>query len=190
MSTPTNSLDAQFAEFRSRRFIATPIAGTIAWLAIGVAGLAFETEFARSMSIFIGTGMIFYVALVVAKFTGEDLLGKTRPSNLFDKFFLLTVFQAVMAYSISIPFFLIERSSLPLTVGILTGLMWIPFSGLAGHWVGVFHTSVRTASILFLWYAFPEQRFITIPFAIVAVYVVTIALLELRFRGLESPATN
>ena len=180
------SLDQQLAEFRRQKFLATPIAGAIAWLGIGISGMVFETLFAKSMSVFVGTGMIFYLALLVARFTNEDLLGRRGEKNLFDQFFLLTVFQAVAVYAIAIPFFLVDRTSLPMTVGILTGLMWIPFSGFAGHWVGIFHTSVRTAAVLALWYLFPEARFITIPFAIVAVYLLTLPILWQRYRQVHA----
>jgi len=134
------------------------------------------------MSIFVGTGLIFYLALLVSKFTNEDLLGRNRPKNIFDKYFLLTVAQAVAVYSIAIPFFLVDRTSLPMSVGILTGLMWLPFSGFINHWLGIFHAFARTAAVLTLWYAFPDLRFVAIPFAIVVVYLVTIALLLHRHR--------
>lgn len=174
------TLDEQLAEFRSRKFLATPIAGGIAWAGIGVFSALTDSIFAQCMSVFIGTGMIFYLALLVAKFTNEDLLGKDRPRNVFDRYFLLTVAQAVAVYSIAIPFFWLDRSSLPLTVGIMTGLMWIPFSGFIGHWVGYMHAATRTVAVLALWYLFPDLRFVLIPLAIVAVYAVTIALLIQR----------
>jgi uncharacterized membrane protein YqjE len=67
-----------------------------------------------------------------------------------------------------------------MTVGILTGLMWLPFSWIIKHWVGIFHALIRTASVLVLWYLFPDYRFIAIPFAIVLIYTVTIVILKNR----------
>ena len=84
-------------------------------------------------SLFVATGSIFYLALIVERFTGEDILGRRRGKNAFDKFFLHALVQALAVYAIAIPFFLIERSSLPLSVGIPTGLMWVQFSGFTGH---------------------------------------------------------
>lgn len=156
-----------------------PIAGTIAWIVVGVAGLFLSTG-AAALVLFCATGSIFYLALVVAKFTGEDLLGKQRPGNFFDRMFLLTVAMAFGVYAIAIPFFLIEPTSLPLTVGILTGLMWIPFSGLSGHWVGLFHGVTRTVLIVVAWYVFPAHRFVVVPAAIVAVYLVSLYVLAKR----------
>lgn len=179
------SLDIQRSEFASRKFMAVPIAGAIAWLAIGICGVSLPGVFAKSMSIFVGTGSILYLAIIVARFTGEDFLGRDRPKNIFDHFFLLNVAQAVAVYAIAIPFFMIERESLPMTVGILTGLMWIPFSGYIEHWVGFFHAGARTLLVLVLWYALPEWRFVSIPFAIVGVYVVTIFVLFQRHQRMR-----
>lgn len=179
--TSRQSLDEQFEAFKRNRFIAMPIAGAIVWTLIGVAG-AFLSMVYAVWAVFIGTGMIFYVGLIVARFTGEDLLGKTRKGNFFDRLFLLTVVMAFLVYAIAIPFFLIEPTSLPLSVGILAGLMWVPFSGLIRHWVGLFHGITRTVLVVAAWYLFPEHRFVVIPAVIVAIYGVTIYVLEVRFQ--------
>jgi hypothetical protein len=74
---------------------------------------------------------------------------------------------------------------LPLSVGILTGLMWLPLSWVIQHWVGVFHTLVRTVLVLAAWFTFPGHRLTLIPALIVAVYIVTIIVLERRWRRLQ-----
>jgi hypothetical protein len=133
----------------------------------------------------IGTGTIFYLGFFVARFTGEDLLGRTRKNKFSDRLFLHTVFMAFLAYAIAIPFFLIEPTSLPLSVGILTGLMWVPFSGIIEHWVGIFHSVARTVLIVAAWYLFPQRRFVVIPAVIVGVYLITIYILTNRLRSLN-----
>jgi hypothetical protein len=130
--------------------------------------------------LFIATGSIVYLGMLISKFTGENFLDRNRPQNTFDRLFFLTVGQALLVYSIAIPFFLLDYSSLPLTVGILTGLMWLPISWIIDHWVGIFHAIARTALVVVLWYVLPQYRFVAIPFAIVAIYMVTIALLMNR----------
>lgn len=174
-------LDQQHAEFLDNRFLAMPIAGAMAWTAIGIAGALLPLVYAV-WALFIGTGLIFYLGLLVARFTGEDLLGKQRQGNFFDRIFMLSVVMAVMVYAIAIPFFLIEPTSLPLSVGILTGLMWVPLSGLLQHWIGLFHAFSRTGAVLAAWYIFPDDRFVVIPAAIVAIYGVTILVLAGRGR--------
>lgn len=180
----TYTLDDQRQEFKERRFVAMPIAGMIMWALLIVTGSVLNEQ-AASLAIFIGTGCIVYLGLFVSRFTGENLMKKGRRKNAFDMMFMAAVVQALLVFSIAIPFFLIEPSSLPLSVGILTGLMWVPLSWAIEHWVGLFHTLVRTVSIVLLWYLFPELRFVLIPIAIVVVYGVTIAILEVRWRSLN-----
>lgn len=175
------SLEAQYAVFVNAPGLAMPIAGAIAWTAIGIAGALLPTGLA-AWALFIGTGMIFYIGLGVAKLTGEDLLGRERRGNFFDRVFLFSVASALLVYAIAIPFFLIEPTSLPLSAGILTGLMWLPLSGLLQHWVGIFHAVTRTALVVTAWYVFPHSRFVVIPAIIVGVYLVTIVVLVRRVK--------
>jgi len=173
------TLEEQRIEFSNRKFLATPLSGLIIWLIIGIAGLTMPDR-VTVWVLFIGTGSIVYLGLFISKFTGENFLDKKKPKNAFDKLFFFSVGQAVLVYAIAIPFFLVDYSSLPMTVGILTGTMWLPFSWIVKHWVGIFHSIFRTVLILFLWYALPEYRFVTIPFAIVLIYVVTLLILHNR----------
>ena len=170
------TLEEQRIEFSNRKFLATPLAGLIVWTLIGFIGIFFS-DFIAVWSIFIGTGSIVYLGLFISKYTGENFLDKNKPKNEFDSLFMFTVGQAILVYSIAIPFFILDYSSLPLSVGILTGLMWLPLSWTMKHWVGMFHTLTRTVVILALWYLVPDQRFVAIPFAIVAIYVVTLIIL-------------
>lgn len=175
------SLDEQRIAFQRRSFLAMPIAGAIAWTAIGIAGALLPTGLA-AWALFIGTGMIFGLGNIVARFTGEDLMGGNKDAVDLDRLFMLTVVMAWMVFSIAIPFFLIEPTSLPLTVGILAGLMWIPFSWMLDHWVGLFHAISRTVLVLAAWYVFPDARFVAIPAVIVVVYLLTIVILVRRPR--------
>ncbi len=176
------TLEEQRIEFSNRRFLATPLAGLIVWTVIGSVGIFFS-DFIAVWTIFIGTGSIVYLGIFLSKFTGENFLDKSKPKNEFDTLFLFTAGQAILVYSIAIPFFLVDHSSLPMTVGILTGLMWLPFSWIIKHWAGIFHTMTRTISIVALWYLLPEHRFIAIPFTIVLIYILTLLILKTRKRN-------
>ncbi|WP_460219528.1 DUF7010 family protein [Psychroserpens sp. MEBiC05023] len=179
MSENKRTLEEQRFEFSNRKFLATPLAGLIVWLIIGISGIVLPPK-VTVWVLFIGTGSIVYLALFISKFTGEHFLDKTKPKNEFDGLFLYTVAQAVLVYAIALPFFLIDYTSLPLTVGILTGTMWIPFSWIVKHWIGIFHSVTRTILVLVLWYTFPELRFIIIPFTIVLIYIITMIVLKNR----------
>ena len=173
------SLEVQRQEFSKASFLATPLSGLIIWLIVGIAGLTLP-ETAVVWVLFIGTGSIVYLALFLSKFTGENFLDKSKPKNEFDSLFMYTVGQAVVVYAIAIPFFLIDYTSLPLSIGILTGTMWIPFSWIIKHWVGLFHAISRTLLILVLWYLLPALRFVVIPFGIVVIYLITLIILRNR----------
>lgn len=180
-----STLDQELALFRQRRFLAMPLAGTIAWSLVGVAGALLPLQ-AACIALFICTGCIVYLGMGLSRLTGENFMDKSRPKNRFDSLFMTGVAQAVLVYAIALPFYSLDRSSLPLTVGILTGLMWLPFGWIIGHWVPAAHTLVRTLAILAVWWAFPAQRMVLIPVVIVAAYLPTMWWLERRWRGAAS----
>ena len=173
------TLEQQRQEFSKGPFLATPISGMIAWLLVALSGIFFSDQVTVWM-LFIATGSIVYLALFISKFTGENFLDRNKTKNVFDGLFFFSVAQSVMAYAIAVPFFLIDYTSLPLSVGILTGTMWLPFSWIIEHWIGIAHAIVRTVSIVVLWYVFPQLRFVAIPLAIVLIYMITLIILNNR----------
>lgn len=175
------TLEEQRAVFSRSKFLAMPIAGTIAWAGIGLAG-AFLPTVAAMWAVFIGAGSIFYLGLLVARFTREDLLSKTRPRNVFDRLFMLSIAMCGLGFCVAIPFATVDPTSAPLSVGVLAGLMWLTLSGIIQHWVGYFHSIARTTLVMTAWFAFPNHRFTIIPAIIVAIYLVTIYALAIRQR--------
>ena len=161
-----------------------PLAGAIAWSLVGIAG-ARLSHLGAVWALFIGTGFNAYLGIFLSRFTGEDFLAKGRPKNTFDTLFFLTIGMALLVYAIAIPFFQADYTSLPLTVGILSGLMWLPLSWIIDHWIGIFHSVGRTVLVLAAWYVFPTQRFVVIPIVIVAIYAITIYVLEHRWRAVR-----
>jgi len=179
MTELKRTLEEQKEDFKRKKLLASPIAGLIAWLTVALSGIFFPDHITVWV-LFIATGSIVYLAMGISKWTGEDYLDKTKPKNTFDNLFFLTVVQALLVYSIAIPFFLVNYTSLPLTVGILTGLMWVPLTWIIDHWIGLFHSIMRTILIVILWYLFPSERFITIPLTIVVIYIISILVLKER----------
>ena len=98
---------------------------------------------------------------------------------------MLSVGMAVLVYAIAIPFFLVDYTSLPLTIGVLTGLMWLPISWIIQHWIGIVHGVMRTVLIVAVWYLFPEDRFLAVSLVIIGLYVFAITVLEMRWRALQ-----
>ena len=181
------SLEEQRLEYSRRRLLAMPLAGLLAWLAVAVAGATLNT-FGAAMALFAATGSIVYLGIGLSKLTGENFTDRSRPKNAFDALFMHTVAMSLGVYAIAIPFFMQDATSLPLSVGILTGLMWLPLSWVLRHPVGLWHAGLRVAGVLVAWLAFPEHRFVAVPLVIVAVYAGTLVVLERRWRGLQPSA--
>lgn len=185
------SLEAHRAEFAARPFLAMPIAGMFCWALIGVAGALLPLQCAVWV-LFGLTGSIFYVGLLIARLTGEDLLERHTPKNAFSGAFMSGLLMSLLVFAIAIPFAQQDITSVPLSFGILSGLMWLPLSWIIQHWIGVFHAFSRTVLILIAWYLWPEHRFVSIPCVIVAIYAITIWVLWRRPRSMPSsvpPAT-
>lgn len=184
-STVSISLDQQLVEFRQRRFLAMPLAGMLVWFALIFTGI-FLSSRAQVLAVFIGTGSIVYLAMFLAKLTGEQVKFKSNKNrNFFDTLFLSAVAMCFLCYALAIPFFLENYRSLPFAVAILTGLMWLPIGVLIKHWVCIFHAVVRTILCTLAWVMYPEHSFVLQPVIVVAMYVVSIAALELRWKRMQ-----
>ncbi len=164
------------AEFGQSRMIAMPIAGTIAWTVAGGLGAMLPVGPA-SIALFLCTGMIFPLGILIGRLLGEDVLSK---GNELDSLFGLNIVMALLVWAIAIPFYIVEPSSLPLSVGILAGLMWVPFSWMIQHWIGLFHGITRTVLVVAAWYVFPARRFVVIAAVIVIIYLISIYVLARR----------
>ena len=178
------TLDEQRREFAQRRGLAMPLAGAVAWTIVGAAGI-FLPPILNVWILFGAVGSIAGLGMFFSRFTGENFLDRQRPKNAFDGLFFRTVGEAVLVFAIAIPFFRADYTSLPLSVGVLSGLMWLPFSWIIGHWIGTFHTLSRTALVTASWYLFPHLRFVAVPAVIVAIYAVTIVVLEARWQRIQ-----
>ncbi len=175
-------LDEQRRDFSNRLLMPMPVAGTIAWLIAGLGGYFLPVRQA-AIVLFVATGIIVYLAMFISRFTGEKFPDSSRPMNRFDALFLHILGMTLLGYAIAIPFFFADRTSLPLTVGILTGLTWVPISWLLGHWIGIAHAVARTGAVLAAWYLWPAHRFVVIPAVIVVLYLFAIVVLVNRPRG-------
>jgi hypothetical protein len=184
MKTQTLTLEQQRDIMKQRRFIAMPLAGTLVWAAIGFAS-PFFNEAIQTWMLYLGTGAIFYIGSGLSYLTGERFFSKDRQNTEFDTLFFIGTAMALLVFAIALPVAAIEHTTLPLSIGILTGLMWMPLSWAIQHWVGYFHTVARTLGILIAWYVFPEARIEAISAVIVAVYLISLVALEVRYRAIN-----
>ncbi|GGW66351.1 DUF7010 family protein [Alishewanella tabrizica] len=185
----TFTLEQQRKIFSERRFLAMPLSGLLVWLTLAFTGWLLS-PYQATLAIFIGTGSIVYLGMLIARFTGETIRFSQQPKNVFDKLFLHGVAMSLLVYAIAIPYFLADYRSLPFTVGVLSGLMWLPLGWIIQHWIGIFHAVVRTLLCTACWVLFPEQSMVLIPIGIVLIYALSILVLELRWHRLSNTTSQ
>ncbi len=179
----TITLDQELAAYRQRRFLAMPLAGSIAWALVLAVGLLTDARW-HLLAVFVLTGCIAYLGMGLSKLTGEDFMAK-KNKNRFDALFMLCVGQALLAYAIAIPVAIKDHSSAVFTVGMLTGFMWLPCAWIMQHWIAAFHAVTRTLLILAAWLLAPSQGMLLVPLIVLAMYAITIVTLERRWRALQ-----
>jgi hypothetical protein len=178
-------LEQQREDFKKNRFIAMPLAGTVVWALLGISA-PFVSELTITWLLYIGTGAIFYLGAGLSYLTGERFFAKKAAKNSFDRLFFVGMIMSLMVFAIALPVAAIDHTTVPLSIGILAGLMWMPLSWAIEHWIGYFHTLTRTFGIVVAWYLFPEARVEAISAVIVAVYIVSLLTLERRFQTIKS----
>ena len=185
----TLTLEQQRIAFSKKRFLAMPLAGSIVWTIIGIIGATMPPVW-QVWSVWIGCGSIVYLGMALAPILGEDFFNKQTPNNAFNHLFMVGLVMALLVFSLALPFAMQDYTSIPLTVGILSGLMWMPFSWAIQHWAGYFHSISRTILVLAVWLSFPEHRFVAIPLVIVLIYIITILALERRYKAVNGLIQN
>ena len=179
------TLEQQREDFKKNRFIAMPLAGTVVWALLGISA-PFVSELTITWLLYIGTGAIFYLGAGLSYLTGERFFAKKAAKNSFDRLFFVGMIMSLMVFAIALPVAAIDHTTVPLSIGILAGLMWMPLSWAIEHWIGYFHTLTRTFGIVAAWYLFPDARVEAISAVIVAVYIVSLITLERRFQSIKS----
>jgi len=182
----TLSLDKQREEFSKRRFLAMPLAGMLVWTTIGLVGAFSASIETKVLAVWIGSGAIFYLGIFFAKLTGEDFFNRKGPKNEFDNLFMAGVVMALLVFAIAMPFAIQQHESIPMSVGILGRLMWMPFSWAIQHWIGYFHSISRTIAIVTCYFVAPEHVFVTIPAVIVVIYIISIYVQEKRYARVNN----
>jgi len=179
------TLEQERTLYKQRRFVAMPLAGTIVWAALGFLA-PFVSDYVITWALYIGTGAIFYLGAGLSYVTGERFFSKDRQHTSFDTLFYVGMVMSLLVFAIALPIASIDHTTLPLSIGILAGLMWMPLSWAIEHWVGYFHTIARTLGIVAAWYCFPEARIEAISAFIVVVYLISLVVLESRYQSIST----
>ena len=81
----------------------------------------FVHPFCAPKVMFVCVGMIFPLALLVGRVVHENVMARDELGNLLFK----SIMAASLFWGVVIPFFNVDHSSLPLTLGIIFGVPWM-----------------------------------------------------------------
>lgn len=157
-------------ESSANRSVSMPIAGACVWLVVALLSTRFDERTGVLVLLF-GTGAIFPLALLIAKFREENLLNSANP---LAKLMGLCVLMVNLLWAVHIPLFLYAPAFVPLSLGVGLGLHWVVWSWIIQHPLGIIHASVRTVLVTVVWFMFPEQRLLAIGLVIFFVYSISI----------------
>lgn len=184
MAATEMTLEQQRANYSNRRFLAMPLAGLIMWTGVGIAS-QFLSGGMLVLATYLLVGNTFYLGAFLSTLTGEHFFRKNKPKNMFDGLFMSSIAMALLVFAIAIPFSIEVPHSLPLSLGIMTSLMWITHSWIIQHWIGYVHCAFRTVLIVAVWFLFPEQAFLYISIIVVVAYIFSIAVMETRWNKMQ-----
>lgn len=164
-----NELRIDF-EKSTNKSVSMPIAGAIVWTIVAI----LSTYYKESISVYIllfASGLIFPIALLIAKFRRENLISSSNP---LAKLMGLCVLMVNLLWGIHIPLVMYAPQFVPLSLGIGLGIHWIVYSWIIQHPLGIIHSILRTFLVVLAWFIIPESRICGIGVAIVIVYLLSI----------------
>jgi hypothetical protein len=172
------SLDALRADFemRTNRSMSLPIAGLLVWSAIAVLGLVLPPKQAVFGLVW-ATGAIFPIALLIARFRGEELISN---KNLLAGLLGACVLMVNLLWVLHIPLLVKAPNFVPLSVGVGLGLHWVVYSWVVRHPVGYIHAVIRTLAVLCAWLLVPGNSVTACALVICAVYGLSLYLMASR----------
>jgi hypothetical protein len=173
-----SSLEAIRADFevRTNRSMSLPIAGLLVWSAIAVAGRALPPKQAV-LALVYGTGAIFPIALLIARFRGEQLISN---QNLLAALMGACVLMVNLLWALHIPLLIAAPAFVPLSVGVGLGLHWVVYSWIVRHPVGYIHAVIRTLGLVCAWLLVPTNSVTACALVICAVYGLSLYLMASR----------
>lgn len=162
-------------ERETNRSLSLPLAGALVWLAIGTCGYLLPNR--ATVVMLFGTGLIFPVALLIAKLRQENLTGRLNPLS---RLMGMSVLMVNLLWAVHLPLLLGAPRFFPLSLGIGLGIHWIVYSWIIQHPVGLIHAILRTGLVVTVWSAFPNGRMVAVPAVIVMVYLVSLVWMARR----------
>ena len=124
-----------------------------------------------------GTGLIFPVALLIARFRRENLTGRLNPLS---RLMGMSVLMVNLLWAVHLPLLVGAPRFFPLSLGVGLGIHWIVYSWIIQHPVGLIHAIMRTGLVVSAWSVFPTHRMSAVPLVIVIAYLTSLVLMVRR----------
>ncbi len=166
------TLDQLRADFdkRANRSLSMPIAGLLVWCIVGVFGMILPPK-AATFALVFATGAIFPIAMAIARLRGEQLIEADNP---LARLMGVCVIMVNLLWAVHVPLLMRAPQFVPLSLGVALGLHWMVYSWIIAHPLGYRHALLRTAGLVAVWFAFPDQAVTASAAVVVAAYAMTI----------------
>lgn len=157
---------------RTNGVVCAPAAGALYWAALAALSPFVSTN-AWCFFAFIGSGLIFPMALALQRPLRSDMMVKDAPLTGPGAYAYANI---ALGWAITIPAFHSDPQLVPLALGIAMSLHLVGTAWSMDLKTYLYHPLLRAAIVVVLWYVFPHQRFLYIPLAIALLYLATIPL--------------
>ena len=167
--------DRLAAYARLRGGFPIPLAGAAYWLGLGILGFFASSVKNWSLLAFIATGMIFPLALMFAAIFKNGFMKDKAVANTV----LPPAFIAMLLFwPMAIAAFWDYPDLVPLILAIGLSMHW-PVIGWSYGRPGIYtaHAVVRAIAVFFIWLYLPESRLTLLPFAVSAIYLLTVLVI-------------
>jgi hypothetical protein len=177
-----SSLQSLQQDFRASSTTSMPIAGMIAWGALGLASLFVSPSVAGQMALFIMVA-ILPIAALVERIRGRNFFAGSSANPLTRLFFT-----SVIGIAVTVPLVLTaanmarDPTLIVLGMAILAGLIWIPYGWAADDPVGLHHAVGRAFGCYVAFALAPEAwRVAAVCAVVVLAYLYSLA--RMRHSG-------
>jgi hypothetical protein len=150
-----------------------PLAGAVWWAALGVAGYLAPTPGLWIFGAFVTSGLIFPLALLFARLFRVDFL---RDRTAVGDVILPAFISMLIFWPIAVSAWWSYSPLVPLVLGIGMAIHW-PVIGWTYDRTALFsaHAVARAVACFAIWNWLPAHRFTLLPFAVSAIYLITVA---------------
>jgi hypothetical protein len=149
--------------------LSLPVAGALYWFALGIVGLYVQPNTWFLIACF-SSGLIFPLGLLLSKPLKSDLNVSSPLTSLFGP----ALISMMMFWPLAIAGASTNVSFITLAIAIGMGIHWPVVGWMYGRIIFMLHGITRAIGCTMLWYVFPDQRFVLIPFFVSLVYLITI----------------